>query len=165
MKTDVIWVLVADAAGARLLRADADSRRLEPLAEYPHEDGRAKPGELVSDRPGRSFDSSRAGGRHAMEPDTELKRAELRRFVHVLAGKLEHAIAEHDPDRLVVVAGPQLLGELRKALPEPVVARVTGEVGKDLGGLTVPQLTEHLAPLLWPERGSVPGGGRQGSST
>ena len=50
------WVLVADAAGARLLRADAETHRLELLRTYPHEEGRAKPSDLVVDRPGRSFE-------------------------------------------------------------------------------------------------------------
>jgi Protein required for attachment to host cells len=52
------WVLVADAAGARVLRADAETRRLELLRTYPHEEGRAKPSDLVADRPGRSFEST-----------------------------------------------------------------------------------------------------------
>ena len=85
MAAKEVWVLVADAAGARVLRAHREDRRLEPLRTYSHPEGRAKPSDLVSDRPGRSFESGHTGARHAMEPDTELKRAELRRFVHRLA--------------------------------------------------------------------------------
>ena len=150
MTTKVTWVLVADAAGARLLRADAASRSLAVERTYRHEAGRARPSELVEDRPGRSFDSSHAGGRHAMEPDTDLKRAELRRFVRELAGVLDEAAAADRFDELVVCAGPQLLGELREALPPRVTARVRHELGKDLAGLDVPQLAPHLAPVLWP---------------
>ena len=143
------WVLVADAAGARLLRADAETHRLELLRTYPHEEGRAKPSDLVVDRPGRSFDSSRTGGRHAMEPDTDVKRAELRRFVHELAGELDEAALTNKFDDLVVVAGPRLMGELRRALPDQVAIRIRHEIGKDLASLDVPQLTTEVGCVLW----------------
>jgi protein required for attachment to host cells len=144
------WVLVADAAGARVLRADAETRRLELLRTYPHQEGRAKPSDLVVDRPGRSFDSNRAGGRHAMEPDTDVKRAELHRFAHELAGELDAAAAADRFHNLVIVAGPRLMGELRRALPERVAVRIRHEIGKDLAGLDVPQLATQIAPVLWP---------------
>ena len=51
-----VRVLVANAAGARMLRADAETRKLELLRSYPHLAGRAKAGDLVTDRPGRSFE-------------------------------------------------------------------------------------------------------------
>jgi protein required for attachment to host cells len=150
MKTEEIWVLVADAAGARLLRADRVTHRLELIRSEVHNKGRQKPHELVSDRPGRSFDSSHAGGRHSMEPDTDLKRAELHRFVHHLAQELDQAVGAGKLDGLVVVMAPRMLGELRAALSQRVTARVRQEIGKDLAGLDLHDLTEHLAADLWP---------------
>ena len=47
---------------ARVLRALAGKPAFELVSEETHEEGRAKPGELVSDRPGRS--SPRATTRH-----------------------------------------------------------------------------------------------------
>ena len=146
------WVLVADAAGARVLRADVRARRLEPLLRFDHPEGRARSADLVSDRPGRSFDSRHTGGRHAMEPDTAVKRTELRRFVHDLAGELEAAAAAGRFDELVIVAGPRLLGTLREMLPQPVAARIRQEIGKDLAGLDEAQLSAQLGPLIWHPR-------------
>ena len=150
MTTPEVWVLVADAAGARVLRADRAEHRLELLRTHTHPAGRAKPSERVTDRAGRSFDSTHAGGRHAMEPDTDLRRAELRRFAHQLASELDQAAVSGSFDQLVIVAGDRMLGELRDALPQRVKARVRQEIGKDLAGLEIHPLTEHLAPDLWP---------------
>lgn len=150
MTKRVTWVLVADAAGARVLRADAVARRLELVRTFRHEEGRMKPGTLVTDRPGRSFDSSHAGGRHAMEPDTDLKRAELQRFVRELADELDAFAADDSFDDLVLVAGPRLLGELRRALPDRVAGRVRDTIGKDLGRLELPELMPHIEAVLWP---------------
>ena len=79
-----------------------------------------------------------------MEPDTALKRAELRRFVHELAGELEASAGTFDD--LIIVAGPRMLGEIRQALTDRVAATVRKEIGKDLAGLDVPTLTVELAP-------------------
>ena len=150
MAAKEIWVLVADAASARVLRADREGRRLELLRTHAHPEGRAKPSNLVSDRPGRSFESGHTGARHAMEPDTELKRAELRRFVHRLASELDAAALADSFDQLVIVAADRVLGELRHALPPRVAARICQEIDKDLAGLDDAQLAERLAPVLWP---------------
>lgn len=148
MRTEETWVLVADAARALLLRAGPADGPLELLEELAHPEGRAKPGELVEDKPGRSFDSARTGGRHAMEPDTDPQRAELHRFVRRLAAALDEAAGAGRFHRLVLVAGPRLLGELRDALPERVRGMVTREVGKDLAGLDLPELRERLSSVL-----------------
>ena len=85
-----------------------------------------------------------------MEPDTELKRAELRRFVHRLASELDAAALADSFDQLVIVAADRVLGELRNALPPRVAARICQEIDKDLAGLEGAQLVERLAPVLWP---------------
>jgi protein required for attachment to host cells len=151
MAHDTVWVLVADAAGARFLRMDSAARRLELIRSEEHPKGRRKAGELVSDQPGRSFDSCGTGGRHAMEPDTDLKRAERERFVRHLAHEVAAEVAAGRLDGLVVVAEARLLGELRAAFPDEVTARVRQEIRKDLAGLDLHRLTERLAPELWPD--------------
>lgn len=141
-----IWVVVADAAGARIFRADPSGRRLELECELAHPEGRAKPSELVADRPGRSLDSSRTGARHAMEPDTDPARAELQRFARRIAQELDANRSAFDA--LILVAGPRLLGLLRAELTEPLRQRTRAEVAKDLAHADPSRLLEELTPIL-----------------
>jgi protein required for attachment to host cells len=151
MKADKVWILVAHAAGARILEVDAARRRFELVREEEHAKGRRKAQDLGTDQPGRTFDSAGQGGRHAMEPDTDPKRVERRKFVHHLAGELAAEIAVGRLDGFYLAAEPRLLGELREALPERAAERLRGEIHKDLANLTLPQLTERLTRELWPE--------------
>ena len=150
MKGPETWVLVADAARARLLRADRTERRFHLIREEAHAASRAKAGELMADRQGRSFESSHSGSRHALEPDTDPKLVEKRRFSAELADELDAAAAADRFDRLVLVAEPRMLGLLRQELPERVADRLELEIAKDLAGLEGPALDEQLAGLLWP---------------
>ena len=123
MAVKKVWVLIADAAGARVLRADREGRRLELLRTT--RTRRVAPNQAVWSRtvPVEPR-SSHTGARHAMEPDTDLKRAELRRFVHRLATELDAAASAGSFDQLVIVAADRVLGELRNALPPRVAARI-----------------------------------------
>jgi protein required for attachment to host cells len=150
MKGPETWVLVADAAKAKLLRADRAARRFHLVREEEHQASRAKAGELMADRQGRSLDSSHTGSRHAMEPGTDPKRVEKRRFAASLIDELDAAAVADRFDRLVLVAEPRMLGELRRALPEHVAARLDRQLAKDLARLEGPQLEKRLAELLWP---------------
>ena len=151
MRTETVWALVANAAGARILRLDSTHRRLELMREEEHPKGRRKAQELGTDQPGRTFDSSGQGGRHAMEPDSDPKRVERQKFVHHLGEELAAEIAAGRLDGLYLVAEPRLLGELREALPDRAAEWVRGEIHKDLANLTLPQLTDRLSRELWPE--------------
>ena len=142
------WLLVADGAGARLLRLDTATRRLELVADRPHEAGRTKTSDLMTDRPGRSLDSSHVGVRHAMEPRTDPRRIERHRFAAELAAEVEAAANQERFSDLVLVAAPAMLGELRAALPERLAELVRQEIPKDLAGLSLPELQTQLVPQL-----------------
>ena len=72
-----IWILVADAASARVLRADRGGTPPRVPADARAPGGSSETKHLVSDRPGRSFEFGHTGARHAMEPVT-VERAEQR---------------------------------------------------------------------------------------
>jgi len=141
------WILIADGARARLLEQDRHSRRFKPTGEQEFFGSQAQSREIASDRPGRSFD--RAGeGRHAMEPGTDPHRHAEYAFARDLATHLEKAANDRRFDRLVVVAAPRTLGDLRGLLPESVRRTVTAEVDKDLTKVPTPELGKHLDPHL-----------------
>ena len=131
MPDNETWVLVADGARARLLRVDHQARRLETLRKEDSAAARGKSAELVSDRPGRAFESSASAKRSAMEPQTDPKQLEKQRFARHLAGLLGEAESQGRFERLVVVAAPQTLGDLRAELSLAVRSRVDAELDKD----------------------------------
>ncbi len=139
-----MWVVVADGARARILAGDPAAGELELVMPELVGRGRAKGAELMADRPGRSVDSSHVGDRHAMEPPTDPKEVEKQRFVRHLADRLAEALNEGRFARLVLVAPPRALGELRAVLPEKVRATIVREVDKDLTWVPVHELPGHL---------------------
>lgn len=144
MTSRTTWVVVADGARARILAGDPAAGTLELVMPELVGRGREKGAELMADRPGRSIDSSHVGDRHAMEPPTDPKEVEKQRFVRQLAERLTEALTEGRFARLVLVAPPRVLGELRAVLPEKVRAAVVHEVDKDLTWVPVHELPGHL---------------------
>lgn len=144
------WVLVADGARARLFRADRKARRLELLREEESVAARSKTSELMTDQPGRAFDSSGVGQRSAMEPPSDPKRLEKERFAQQLAELLGAAEGAGRFQCLVVAAAPQTLGDLRARLSPAVAGRIEHELAKDLTWVAPHELEKHLAPVLWP---------------
>jgi protein required for attachment to host cells len=142
------WVLVADAARSYLLRLDPSASHLHLLSHMKHDASRAKASELLSDRQGRTFDSSHVGVRHAMEPRHDPKRAEQQRFARQLAHEVDKAALASRFQELVLVAPPSMLGDLRAALSDRARQLVQREVDSDLAGLDLPELQRRLVALL-----------------
>ena len=144
------WVLVADAAHARLYRTRPGEQRLERLSVEESEAARQKSGDIMADRPGRAMDSSGVGQRSAMEQESDPQRVEQRRFAQAVADRLEAAANAGEFERLVVVAAPRALGDLRDLLPGSVRSRIDREIDKNYGSLDDRALEARLGPELWP---------------
>jgi protein required for attachment to host cells len=113
-------------------------------------DSRQRAHELKSDKPGRSYSSSRSGARHALEPPHDYQKFEKHRFMIVLADALESACMKREFDDLVLVLPRRSLGELRGLLSKKVQGRVRQEIAKDLTNETATGLLRRLAALLRP---------------
>ena len=103
----------------------------------------ATPGPEPSDRPGRWPDRTAAGAgkgpRSAMERIDPAEQ-DLARFIAEIAARLERRVQKAPPPAIVIAAGPHLLGELRKHLPDSARKLVRAEYPKDLTHLTVSQI-------------------------
>jgi protein required for attachment to host cells len=147
MKPTRTWVLIADGARARILENDGPGRGLEAVEGCVYSGEHGATHEIVSDRPGRAF-ASVGAQRSAMEarsdPHRELKKKFAHRLADVLAGKLQ----EKTYDRLVIVAAPSALGDLRAALDDQVRAAVAAEVAKDLTKTPDAEVADHLKDVL-----------------
>jgi len=65
-----------------------------------------------------------------------------------LADVLAHSLEKRSFDRLIIVAPPTALGDLRAAMPIAVSVTVSGEVAKDLTKTPNGELAGHLKELL-----------------
>jgi protein required for attachment to host cells len=144
MKPIRTWVLIADAARARVFETRGRGSGLTPVADMTLETTLLPSHEIGSDRPGRSFDSAGVG-RHAMESPTDPHREQKRQFARRIAEAVEARQATGSFDRLVLVAPAVTMGDLRALLRCKVKTAVTAEVVADLTNTPVNELPAHLA--------------------
>lgn len=140
-----LWVLVVDGARARLLRRGADAPRLAVVWEEASAEAREKASQLVTDRPGRAFESGTSERRSAMAPRTDPKRHTKDLFAAHVAERLERELPA--TARLVVIAAPATLGALRAQLAPELQRRVVRQIDKDLTAATPEEIAAHLGPL------------------
>lgn len=143
-----VWVVVASSTVARLFAAEAAAGPLEELEEMVHPEGRLHEQQLVSDLPGRTFDSTGAG-RHAKEAGVAPKEQEAVKFAIQVAERLEAGRTEGRFDALVIVAAPHFLGQLRGRLSPPTRDRVILELDQNLVHLGAREIREHLPERLY----------------
>ena len=143
------WILIAHRGGARVYAQRGRRRDLELIEEFEHPEGRLKNREIDSDRPGRSFDS-RGVGRHAYDKEQEPTEHVAERFARQLATLLDQGRMREHYARLVLVAEPRFLGNLRAALNPATAALVTATIDKDLGGVDARDLPRYLSGEIGP---------------
>jgi protein required for attachment to host cells len=132
-------IVVADRETARFFRHAHPGATLEPAGGIEHPSA----GETRSDRPGRTFDSA-GQGRHAMEPQTTYQEAERYTMAADVAAAAHIALDDGDVDRLVLIAEPKILGELRQALRKSARERVVLELGSHLTQADPNELARRL---------------------
>jgi protein required for attachment to host cells len=141
------WILVAHRGGARLFENSGPGKGLQLVEDIPHPEGRLKSGEINADKPGRAFDSI-GNGRHSMSQEHEAADQVSLMFAKHLCDKLEKARAENRFGKLVLVAEPRLLGELRAALDKPTTALVSATLDKDFAGVDNRDIPKRLGNLV-----------------
>ncbi len=144
-KTSRVWVLVADQHIARMFEKGENGLVSigeavpAPFAET----------EMADQSTGRVISSGANTLHHKYEVHMNARRQESLSFVHQVSQWLDKAVWADAFDRLVLVAPPQTLGELRKALTREVHARVIAEINKDLTKLSEEKLLENLTKIVW----------------
>ena len=147
MKRITTWFLIADGTRARIAYNDGPGRGIRPVFDEEFQGRNLASRDIVSDKPGRTFDSG-GKGRHAMEPPNDPRELEKRNFARGLARRLDEAAHRGDFDRLVLVATPKVLGNLRALLSAKTLTKVTQEIHKDLTQIPLRQVEDHLGELL-----------------
>ena len=144
-----IRIVSADQTAATFYDVEhlADGLRVARRLEHPA--GHLHNRDLVSDRPGRKDDHAPLSGRrrgatahHGTGGERSPHKHEAQVFVRQIVEELERERAGFD--RLVLMAGPEMLGLLRDALSEGLRGQLIAEVGKDLEGQPSLAVLEHL---------------------
>lgn len=141
MKSVLTLYVVSDETGFRLLRGKG--REIEELLKASSE---------AFDDVNYAFPNSgrnRAGAGatgfgHETRSAAEIERPRLAK--HVIRA-LEAEWSKGTADRIVVVAGPKMLGALRDAMPAKLAAHVAAEVAKDLSDVPAHALFPHFEGL------------------
>ena len=137
------WVAIADGAKALILVNEGTDA--EPLLKVLSKSELENPPTHAqgTDRPGRMPDAG-PGQRSALD-ETDWHEFEERRFVHEFSARLNEAAQADRFDRLVLVAPPRVLGELRGELDKPVAERLVREIAKDLTKHPVSEIERLIA--------------------
>ena len=124
------FILVTDSEKALLLENITDAQ--DPHFEVRRKEEQENPSdrEQSANRPGRKQDTG-VGQRSALD-DTDWHELAKERFAADLAEKLYHEAHEGNFERLILVASPQVLGDLRAELHQEVSDRVVAEIPKTL---------------------------------
>jgi len=141
------WILICDGARAHIVANGGPGTGLTGVSRASHRAAKIPTRDLGTDRPGRVVESV-GSGRHAMSPPIDWHRFEKQKFAREMAALVNRAALEKRFDRLVIVAPPMTLGDLRKALDPHASRLVAGELAKDLTGLEIHELESHLREFL-----------------
>ena len=143
---ETTWAAVADGGKALILVNDGTdatpSMTVLSKSELDNpptrEQGTGKPSRRLGGGPGH---------RSAMEA-TDWHEFEEARFVEEFAGRLNRAAEGGQFKRLILVAPPKVLGQLRPALSARAAACVVAEIGSNLTGHPVDEIGKHIARAL-----------------
>jgi protein required for attachment to host cells len=146
MKRMIIWYVVADGGRARIVRKREDGERFETFQSMESVDIHHHSHDIGPDKPGRVFERA-VIGRHAIEPRDDPHEAAKRAFAYTVSSALNEAAKQGDYHGLVLVAPARILQYLRDGLSAAAIARLKGELPKDLTQIKDSDLARHFAEL------------------
>lgn len=140
------WILVADGERARIFENDGSDKTLQRAIGTDMVDPNPPTHVQGADRPGRVHESV-GPGRSAMG-DTDWHQHEKHVFAREIAHQLDDARKKNAFDRLIIVAPPKVLGDLRQSMDNATAKLVDVEIDKDLTHDAPHQLETRLAEHL-----------------
>lgn len=140
MKPD--WILIANAAHARLLAREPGSP-LVVLKSFEHPQSRSKVSDLADGPSGRER-SDQAFGGAALQPRQDAKTREHLHFARELADYLEQHAQQHGFNSLAVYASNPFLGELKAELGEATRRLLQGTHDLDLTAFGVGEVERRI---------------------
>jgi protein required for attachment to host cells len=147
MKATRTWFLIADGSRARVVEKLGRRRGFRDIDDMSLSIDLPPSRDMLTDRPGRGH-ASYGRGRYVKENTADPHRELKRTFAKTIAMALNAKLAAGGVERLIVVAPPTFMGDLRAALPRGVRTRISGEITEDLTKLPKHELRRHLEKIF-----------------
>ncbi|MDH5357021.1 MAG: host attachment protein [Gammaproteobacteria bacterium] len=141
-------IVVADSSRARVFTADSAIAPLQEIETMAHPEGRLHEQNLVSDLPGKDSGQGGNAGGHSYQNETEPKQQQVIDFAKRVGGYLDDARKANKLRRLLLVAAPAFLGELRKQMTKETSECIIFELDKNLTQHPVEEIRSHLPKYL-----------------
>ncbi|GLQ18990.1 host attachment protein [Maritalea porphyrae] len=148
MKPQNRRILVASGTKARFFDHKGTGKALAEIESKVLEREHLRAQDIQSDAPGRTF-ASQGDGRSAMAPRTEPTEKAQADFAASICAQLQKDEKNDEYQRLVIVASPSLMGDLRKAMPDAVAKKVEHEISKDLTHIPPSEIGKHLDEVIF----------------
>lgn len=135
-------VLVADGRKMLFFRNKGDRMAPNLEAETVKLQDNPYDRDQASDAPGRSINS--VGSQRSAMEQTNFHELEEIRFAVEATELLKRRALSNEFEKLIVVAPPAALGEMRKHYHKEVQSRLVGEIAKDLANHPVPEIEKII---------------------
>lgn len=142
MPNQTTWVVAANGSIAKFFRV-IKFPKLEAIEVLEHPESRLRNQDLVTSKPGRSFESV-GSARSAYQPAVDPHHNELEKFARFLGEFLSEARKNKEFSRLYIMANPSFLGLLRPHLDQATKETLIAEVGKDMTEHTTEDIEHQL---------------------
>lgn len=144
MKNRNTFILVANNATAIILKKDSVEHSYVSVREIGNMNANAHERDLGSDKPGRTFQGG-TGNRNVLSKEHGLKDTELQRFAKEITALLGEEEKKKSFDELIVIAGKNLLGRLRKEFSKNLEKKIIKTISKDLVHSDIKELNALIA--------------------
>ena len=143
MKPVVTWIVLANARSAKVIAHHGPGKGLTPVRD---QTWTAPEPSLPQDKAGVGH--SIAGPGVAAVEQTDLQEINDVRFAKTVVEQVAKAHLGKQFDRLILIAGPHMLGLLRASLDTSLRAVLLGELPKDLSNQPLKSVEDHLGALI-----------------
>lgn len=124
------WIVVGDAARARIFKTGGPSNELQEIHDLTHPESQMHAGDLRTGGKGESIDVA-TGSTHQSDMQTTTPEKHAERFAKELAGFLKQHRVYDDFTGLILVAEPKVLGRIRDNLDQATAQMVEATIDKN----------------------------------
>jgi len=138
------YIVVADAARARIFTRDA--LKLVEQESLVHAASRLHEGDLVTDRGADVHESMSTTSRSSGGESTARTHEEMI-FAKEVAERIYRARVDNSMQKLILVAPPRFLGQLREKIDGPTTKLVIHSLAKDLSKASLEEIQEAVSDM------------------